>query len=176
MIVTDNKIAIIGAGPSGLALAAILEKRGGFDYVVYESSAEEVPPRGGCLDLHPGSGQRAMREAGVFDEFKKYGRYGDATIHRLYKHNGESLFNFGEGRDSPEIDRWAIRKVLLSGIPKDKIHWRKAVANVDRDQTGEVVVTFADGETAKGFKLVVGADGTWSKVRHLVSHCGWFWG
>jgi 2-polyprenyl-6-methoxyphenol hydroxylase-like FAD-dependent oxidoreductase len=43
----SNKIAIVGAGPSGLALAAILEKQGGFDYVLYESSAENIPPRGG---------------------------------------------------------------------------------------------------------------------------------
>lgn len=169
MTVTNNKIAIVGAGPSSLALAAILEKRGGFDYVVYESSAEDVPPRGGCLDLHPGSGQRALREAGVFEEFKKYGRYGDATIHRLFKHNSENIFNFGEGRDAPEIDRWALRKVLLSGVPKDKIHWKKPVSKVDRDENGEIVLHFADGETATGFKLVVGADGTWSKCRHLVS-------
>lgn len=166
---THNKIAIIGAGPSGLALAAILEKRGGFDYVIYESGVEEVAPRGGCLDLHPGSAQRALREAGVFDEFKTYGRYGDATIHRLFRHNGENMFNFGEGRDAPEIDRWALRKVLLSGIPRDRIHWKTGVAKADRSETGDVVLTFANGETATGFKLVVGADGTWSKLRHLVS-------
>ncbi|KAK5659818.1 hypothetical protein OQA88_1030 [Cercophora sp. LCS_1] len=166
----SDKIAIVGAGPSGLALAAILEKQGGFDYVVYESSAEDMPPRGGCLDLHPGSGQRAMREAGVFDEFKKYGRLGDATIHRLFGHKGNLIFEFGEGRDAPEIDRWAIRKVLLTGIDKERVHWRKAVQKTERDpSTGEIVLTLADGSTASGFKLVVGADGTWSKVRHLVT-------
>ncbi|KAL2140205.1 hypothetical protein VTI28DRAFT_4091 [Corynascus sepedonium] len=165
----DNKIVIVGAGPSGLALAAILEKKGGFNYVIYESGAEDVPPRGGCLDLHPGSGQRALREAGVFDEFKKYGRYSDATIHRLFSHKGENLFDFGEGRDAPEIDRWALRRVLLSGIPKAKIHWKKGVKQVERDADGRVVLTFVDGSTATGFKLVVGADGTWSKVRHLIT-------
>ncbi|KAK4199002.1 hypothetical protein QBC40DRAFT_177399 [Triangularia verruculosa] len=166
---TNNKIAIVGGGPSGLALGAILEKKGGFDYVIYDSSAEDVPPRGGCLDLHHGSGQRALREAGVMEEFKKYGRYGDATIHRLYTHKGENLFNFGEGRDAPEIDRWALRKVLLTGIPKEKVHWKKAVASTIRDENGQIVLNFADGTTATGFRLVVGADGTWSKVRHLVT-------
>ncbi|CAP67170.1 uncharacterized protein PODANS_1_21840 [Podospora anserina S mat+] len=120
----NNKICIVGAGPSGLALGALLEKQGGCDYVIYESSAEDVPPRGGCLDLHPGSGQRALKDAGVFEEFKKYARYGDATIHRLFSHKGENFFDFGEGRDAPEIDRWALRKVLLSGIPKGKVHWK----------------------------------------------------
>ncbi len=173
-----NKIAIVGGGPAGLALAAILEKQGGIDYILYESSAEEVPPRGGCLDLHPGSGQRALREAGVFEEFKKYGRYGDATIHRLFDHKGNNIFDFGEGRDAPEIDRWALRKVLLSGIPGEKVIWKRAVQRVERDAEGRVVLGFADGSEETGFKLVVGADGTWSKVRHLVSHLAdipWEW-
>ncbi|KAK4171977.1 hypothetical protein QBC36DRAFT_294808 [Triangularia setosa] len=166
---TNNKICIVGAGPSGLALGALLERQGGYDYVIYESSAEDAPPRGGCLDLHPGSGQRALREAGVFEEFKKYARYGDATIHRLFNHKGENFFDFGEGRDAPEIDRWALRKVLLSGIPKEKVHWKKPVASTTRDEYGQIVLNFADGTTASGFRLVVGADGTWSKVRHLVT-------
>ncbi|KAK4683065.1 hypothetical protein QC764_121840 [Podospora pseudoanserina] len=165
----NKKICIVGAGPSGLALGALLEKQGGWDYVIYESSAEDVPPRGGCLDLHPGSGQRALKDAGVFEEFKKYARYGDATIHRLFSHKGENFFEFGEGRDAPEIDRWALRKVLLSGIPKEKVHWKKPVTSTTRDENGQIVLNFADGTTASGFGLVVGADGTWSKVRHLVT-------
>ncbi|KAL4880382.1 hypothetical protein BJY04DRAFT_228659 [Aspergillus karnatakaensis] len=161
-------IAIVGAGPAGLALAAVLQKLN-IDYVVYERSQKDAPPHGGCLDLHPGSGQRAMREAGVFAEFKKHSRTGDATIHRLYNHKGEQVFAFGEGRDAPEIDRWAIRKVLLTGIPDEKVVWSKAVQSAERDARGQVVLTFADGTTASGFKLVVGADGTFSKIRHLVT-------
>ena len=161
-------IAIVGGGPSGLALAAILERKG-LDYIVYERSQRDVPPRGGCLDLHPGSGQRAMREAGVFEEFQKHSRTGDATIHLLYNHHGEQVFEFGKGRDAPEIDRWAIREVLLTGIPEHKIVWSKGVEQAQRDENGRVVLTFTDGTTATGFKLVVGADGTYSKIRHLVS-------
>lgn len=163
------QIAIVGGGPSGLALAAILEQRG-IDYIVYERSQRDAPPHGGCLDLHPGSGQRAMKEAGVFAEFQKYSRTGEATIHLLYNHKGEEVFRFGEGRDAPEIDRWAIRKVLLTGIPDEKVVWSKPVQSADRDENGQIVLTFADGTTASGYKLVVGADGTASKIRHLVSH------
>ena len=162
-------IAIVGGGPSGLALAAILERKG-LDYIVYERSQRDVPPRGGSLDLHPGSGQRAMREAGVFEEFQKHSRTGDATIHLLYNHHGEKVFEFGQGRDAPEIDRWAIREVFLAGIPEHKIVWSKGVEKAERDEDdGRVVLTFTDGTTATGFKLVVGADGTNSQIRHLVS-------
>lgn len=161
------KIAIVGGGPSGLALAAILEKHG-MDYIIYERSAEKAPPHGGCLDLHPGSGQRAMKEAGVFDEFLKYSRDGDATIHLVYDHNGNKVFSFGEGRDAPEIDRWAIRKVLLTAIPEHKIRWSTAIKSAERDANGQVILSFTDGTTASGFSLVVGADGINSKIRHLV--------
>lgn len=161
------EIAIVGGGPAGLALAAILEKNG-MDYIVYERSSEDTPPRGGCLDLHPGSGQRAMKEAGVFEEFKKYSRAGDATIHLLYDHNGNEIYSFGHGRDAPEIDRWAIRKVLLTAIPKEKVRWSTALKSAERDENGQVVLSFTDGTTASGFKLVVGADGANSGIRHLV--------
>ena len=164
------EIAIVGGGPSGLALAALLERQEK-DYIVYERDTKETNPRGGCLDLHVGSGQRAMQEAGVFEEFKKNSRGGDATIHLLYNHLGEKVFSFGEGRDSPEMDRWQIRKVLLTAIPKERVVFSKALVKSHRDEkSGEVVLTFADGSTASGFKLVVGADGTWSKIRHLVRY------
>ncbi|KAJ9149939.1 Monooxygenase [Pleurostoma richardsiae] len=162
------EIAIVGGGPAGLALAAILE-RNNMDYVVYERSVENSHPHGGCLDLHVGSGQRAMQEAGVFDEFKKSSRDGDATIHLLYNHEGDKLLSWGEGRDAPEIDRWQLRRVLLLAIPKDKIVWSKTVTGAARDENGRVILSFRDGTTASGFKLVVGADGTFSKIRHLVT-------
>ncbi|KAF9894104.1 hypothetical protein FE257_009077 [Aspergillus nanangensis] len=162
------EIAIVGGGPAGLALAALLEAKG-IDYIVYERSQREAPPHGGCLDLHPGSGQRAIKEAGLFDVFKQNSRDGDATIHKLYDHTGRQIMEFGEGRDAPEIDRWALRKVLLTGIPDQKVCWSKSIQSAERDATGQVVLTFADGTTASGFKLVVGADGTFSRIRHLVT-------
>ena len=163
------KIAIVGAGPSGLSLGALLEKNGIADYIIYERGAESEPPRGGCLDLHVGSGQRVMREAGLFDLFKANSRDGDATIHRLYTHEGDHVFTWGEGRDAPEIDRSQLRAVLISPIPKHKIVWSKGLQSSARDADGKVVLTFADGTTASGFDLVVGTDGTFSKLRHLVT-------
>jgi 2-polyprenyl-6-methoxyphenol hydroxylase-like FAD-dependent oxidoreductase len=161
------QIAIVGGGPSGLALAAMLE-RSGFDYIVYERSSKDTPPRGGCLDLHEDCGQRAMREAGVFEEFKKNSRDGDATIHRLYDHKGNMRLIWGKGRNAPEIDRWQIREILLTAIPEHKIRWSHALESAQRDAKGQVVLKFTNGHTASGFKLVVGADGTLSLIRHLV--------
>ncbi|KAJ5174962.1 uncharacterized protein N7482_000839 [Penicillium canariense] len=164
----NPRIAIIGAGPSGLALAGLLERQG-IDYVVYERSSAETPPRGGCLDIHRSSGQDALKEAGCFEEFKKYARYGDATIHSVWDYQGNQLFTFGEGRDSPEIDRTQLKQVLLSVIPTAKMRWSAGVEAANRNGHGDVVLIFTDGTTVSGFDLVVGADGAWSKIRPLVT-------
>ncbi|KAK2624391.1 hypothetical protein QTJ16_006341 [Diplocarpon rosae] len=160
-------IAIVGAGPAGLTLAGILE-RAGFSYVVFERSAHDVPPRGGCLDLHEGSGQLAMKEAGCYEKLREYGRSGDATIHQVWDSQGNKAFEWGEGEDQPELDREQIKQALLTTIPKENVQWQKTLASSERDGHG-VLLKFEDGTTASGFKLVVGADGAFSKVRHLVT-------
>lgn len=163
-------IAIVGAGPCGLALAGILEKRGITDYVLYERGHRDEVPRGGCLDLHVGSGQRACKEAGCFDLMRKYGRLGDATESWVWDHKMNKLKSWGKGRDAPELDRSQIKAALLTTIPSEKIQWNKEISNSTRDADGQVVLKMSDGTTASGFKLVVGADGVRSKIRHLVSH------
>ncbi|KAF4171097.1 hypothetical protein CNMCM8927_003668 [Aspergillus lentulus] len=137
-------IAIVGGGPCGLVLAVILEQKG-IDYVIYECSAEDTPPRGRCLDIHRSSGQIALKEAGCFEESKKYARGGHATIHSMWDHKGNKLLAFGEGRDSPEIDRWQLRRVLLSSVPKEKIRWSTAVKSSSRHAHGDITLEFEDG-------------------------------
>lgn len=161
------KVAIVGGGPSGLALASMLEKQG-IDYIVYERDAKGATPSGGCLDLHTGSGQRAMKEAGCFDEMRKRGRLGEATVAKVYDHNMNFFFSWGEGRDAPELDRIDIRDSLLTVVPEEKIRWASRVREARRDAGQQVVLTFEDGSTASGFEFVIGADGSWSKLRHLV--------
>ncbi|KAE8382505.1 hypothetical protein BDV26DRAFT_299432 [Aspergillus bertholletiae] len=161
-------IAIVGGGPCGLALAGMLERQG-INYIVYERSAEVTPPRGGCLDIHRSSGQIVLKEAGCFEEFKKYARGGYATIHSLLDHKGNKVTEFGEGRDSPEIDRAQLRRVMLSSIPRERIRWSTPVKSSSRNEQGDVILEFEDGTTASGFKLVVGTDGMRSKIRHLVT-------
>jgi 2-polyprenyl-6-methoxyphenol hydroxylase-like FAD-dependent oxidoreductase len=109
-----------------------------------------------------------MREAGYFEEFKRYGRSGDATIHWVCDHNGNKVFSWGEGRNAPDLDRHEIKQALLTTIPEEKIMWQKGVTASARDEKGNIILSFVDGTTATGFKPAVGADGTWSKIRHLV--------
>lgn len=109
-------IAIIGAGPCGVTLARLLECAG-IDYIIYERDESESSNRvGGSLDIHAETGQHALREGGLFDEFKKYARYDDTSV-ALADKFGNRLFQIGQGRDAPEIDRTDLRQILLDSIP-----------------------------------------------------------
>lgn len=172
-------IAIIGAGPSGLLFARLLEVNGVTDYVVYERDDSSNPgpwQQGGSLDLHGPSGQLALKEAGLFEEFNTvYARWDASKIHIL-KSSGETIGRFGEGRDAPEIDRLQLRQLLLGSIPAHKVKWGHGVRSIERKETNgrggkcnDYIIHFTNGTSGTRFKLIVGADGGWSKIRPLVS-------
>lgn len=174
---TPRTIAIIGGGPCGLTLARLLQVKGISDYVVFERDA--APPSsaaspnatrlraGGSLDLHPDSGQRALREAGLHGQFAAMARWGAATVLRIAGKDGAVVFETGDDRDLPEIDRVDLRQILLDSIPAEKIRWGCKAAGAEMAEDGPVV-TFEDGQVVKGVGLVVGCDGLWSKIRPLI--------
>jgi 2-polyprenyl-6-methoxyphenol hydroxylase-like FAD-dependent oxidoreductase len=70
--------------------------------------------------------------------------------------------------DRPEVDRSALRDLLLKGLPPQCVRWGSDVSSVSPvgNNTWNVII----GEQCFGpFDLVVGADGTWSRVRPLLS-------
>jgi len=106
----------------------------------------------------------------VIDEFKKIARY-DATT-KMADSKGNILFSFGMTNgltDRPEIDRKDLRTLLLKSVPAEKIHWASRVHHVQKDDDDSMSVHLADGSIKSHFRLVVGADGGWSKARSLVS-------
>ncbi|KAK0103330.1 hypothetical protein ONS95_005359 [Cadophora gregata] len=162
-------IAIIGGGPCGLTLARLLECKG-IAYTVFErdSSATSNEAAGGSLDIHAETGQRALREAGLFEEFKKFARYDDTAV-AIADKRGKRILEMGQERDAPEIDRKDLRRILLESIPKEKIKWGRALKAAEIGENGSPILKFANGAVLDGFKLVVGADGAWSKVRRLIT-------
>jgi 2-polyprenyl-6-methoxyphenol hydroxylase-like FAD-dependent oxidoreductase len=184
---TDStpKIAIIGAGPASLTLAAILH-RNSIPYTVYEA-APTLRHQGGTLDLHPQTGQQALREAGLWDEFAKHARPEGDCMKLVDLESGEVFWdeNAGDGHSAekkettveealkgrPEIDReWLIR-ITYGALPEQSVRWgtklREVLPNLSDPQKHDL--HFADGSKEEGFDLVVGGDGAWSKVRNLVS-------
>jgi 2-polyprenyl-6-methoxyphenol hydroxylase-like FAD-dependent oxidoreductase len=162
-------IAIIGAGLSGLVCARILQ-RNGVAVAVYEADPDAAArQQGGDLDIHSDTGQIALREAGLYEQFlantiagAEAVRVMDKTAHVFIDRAEEEG---GNGR--PEIKRTVLRELLIESVEPGTIHWgRKLVTVRATGSTHEL--HFADGSVAQA-DLVVGADGAWSRVRALLT-------
>ena len=176
-------IAIIGAGPAGTLLARLLSLSS-IPFTLYESDpSPNYRSQGGTLDLHTSTGLLALKRADLFEEFLKCARYdGDhlqITDHRLkifMKNVGaENKDGGGVKQARPEIDRKQLRRILTESVPADRIVWGAKVKALEREKReGTWRVVFEEGGKAeptpqgRGFTLVVGADGAFSKVRSSV--------
>src|SRR5574337_1432110 len=105
----NKKVAVIGAGPVGLTMATLLQQNG-IDVTVYERDTDpHARIWGGTLDLHKGSGQEAMKKAGLLQTYYDLAlpmgiNFADekATILSTRKPTPENQF------DNPEINRSAL--------------------------------------------------------------------
>ena len=171
---TPPRIAIVGAGPAGCTLARIL-LNDSIPVTIFEGeSSPSFRSQGGSLDLHPKTGQAALKECGLFEEFEKYARYDGEAAATVDKNMVYYLKAEGTTKETsrgrPEIDRGDLRKILVESLPKGVIQWGKRIKNVEEGkEDGQYILHFVDGTTASDFDLLVGADGAWSKVRPLVS-------
>jgi 2-polyprenyl-6-methoxyphenol hydroxylase-like FAD-dependent oxidoreductase len=161
-------ITIIGAGLGGLTLASILHKQK-IDATIYERETSMTARRqGDVLDMHEESGQLALRRAGVYEQFRKMVipqaddlRVLDKTATVRLQEDGNDI--------RPEIDRGALREILLQSLPASAIHWGSKVTSVARLERGKHLITLESGETITT-DVLVGADGAWSRVRPLLSN------
>jgi 2-polyprenyl-6-methoxyphenol hydroxylase-like FAD-dependent oxidoreductase len=167
IMATKPGIAIVGGGPGGLMLARLLLLRG-WQPIVFERDRHAGDrPQGGSLDLHAETGQHTMRLAGLEPEFRAAARPEDQGD-RLYDQNAVLLFDRdGAGDNRPEIDRTALRQILLHSLDAMTVRWAsKADAIFPHEEGGYDVVV---GGVSERFDIVVGADGAWSRVRPLLS-------
>jgi len=159
-------VAIVGAGLGGLVLACVLHMSG-IDAAVYErESSRGARGQGGMLDLHSGTGQRALREAGLIDQFHAIARAEGQDL-RLLEPDGTLLLQEDTPDDAPlerpEVDRADLRNLLLDSLPEHVVRWGHAFVHADNG-----LLHFTDGNSAT-YDLLVGADGADSRVRTLLT-------
>lgn len=168
----DLRIAVVGAGLGGLACARVLQLHGRSVTVFEGDASADARPQGGTLDLHVGTGQSALRAAGLLDRFRALSRpegqewrlLDPATAAVLPDQSPPDDF----GDDKPEIDRGQLRGLLLESLTAGSVRWDRAVSGVTPLGDGTGRVHFGDG-TTEDFDLVIGADGARSRVRPALS-------
>lgn len=160
-------VTIVGAGLGGLTLARVVHLHG-IPVTVYDAdSSADARTQGGQLDLH--EHQLALHIACLDAEYRSILHRGGAA-QRVTDRHGTVLGEVpGDGSMAkPEALRGDIRRILLQSLPPETVRWGKKLVSATALGDGHHQLSFADG-TAALSEVLVGADGTWSKIRPLLS-------
>jgi tetracycline resistance monooxygenase len=167
-LLNNKKVAIIGAGPVGLTMASLLQQNN-IDVIVYERDADsKARIWGGTLDLHKTSGQEAMKKAGLLQAYYDLAlpmgvNFADEKGNILATRNPTPENQF----DNPEINRNALRTMLLDSLKSDTVVWDRKLTGLE-EQKGKWILNF-DNKPAATADFIIIANGGMSKARSFIS-------
>ncbi|EIW70791.1 hypothetical protein TREMEDRAFT_38404 [Tremella mesenterica DSM 1558] len=168
-----DPIIIVGSGPAGLLLARYLQLHN-LPCKLYERNpSPSHRPQGGTLDLHTGTGLRALKETGLLEDAQKLMRpEGEAmkVMNRsgnvLWDENGDGAWVTPGSR--PEIDRTDLRNLLLSSLTPDTVSWGHEITSCIALTPTEYQITFFPPHPPVITSILIGADGAFSRIRPLL--------
>ncbi|MEO6838658.1 MAG: NAD(P)/FAD-dependent oxidoreductase [Ginsengibacter sp.] len=164
MLLKNKKVAIIGAGPVGLTMAKLLQKKG-IDVTGYERDKDaQTRIWGGTLDLHKGSGQDALEKAGLLETYYTMSIPMGIT---MTDEQGKVLSLKPPQYDNPEINRNNFRTLLLDSLKSDTVIWDRKFTTLDKQD--EKLVLHFENEMNVTADIVIGASGGMSALRKYVT-------
>ncbi|ODN86831.1 salicylate hydroxylase [Cryptococcus wingfieldii CBS 7118] len=178
------RIAVIGAGPGGLAATINLLRLPFVELSVFDQ-ATELREVGAGISINQNT-WRHLQLLGAAEAIEQYTKRGDGTKIALEQRNGrtgELLKRTYQSVDPNKparsrIERYKLQQALLQQIPQGLIQLNKRLDSIDESNEEGVVLTFKDESVEGPFGLVVGADGIRSAVRqhtypsHRLSYTG----
>ncbi|MDI1307367.1 MAG: NAD(P)/FAD-dependent oxidoreductase [bacterium] len=175
MLLQNKKIAIIGGGPGGLTLARLLQLKGANVKVFERDLNKNARVQGSPLDLHEDSGLAALRKANLLDAFKKNFLQGadkmvivnECSEIFFSDHETKIHGNFDDQHFRPEIDRGALRKILLESLQAETIVWDSHFISMEKQNEGWLL-HFKNKKNAYA-DIVIAADGANSKIRPYIT-------
>lgn len=155
-----SKVAIIGAGVSGLSMANYLENNN-IDYHLYERrTPNDLKGHGFIL---PKEGIEFLSSIINIDDLYEKGSFLKKYIH--YSQNGE-VISEKDLDDVFVVSRSALIEILAKGVPADKISYEKTV-NFNGFSDGKANITLDETTTLEA-DLVIASDGSRSRIRRSI--------
>ncbi len=174
-LLENKKIAIVGGGPGGLTLARLLQQKGANVKLYERDYSRQARVQGAIVDLHFESGLKVIEAAGLLDAFKANYMPG-ADKFRMVDKDGNIYFDehdkaadagFGDEHFRPEIDRGALRNILLDALLPGTVVWNSQFLSMEQVNNAWIL-QFKNGTSATA-DIVIGADGYHSSIRPYVT-------
>ncbi len=164
-----KKIAIIGAGISGLFFANLLKENKSISYKIFE--------RKNSIDLKDGYGiQLSVNSINLLNKigfqkinasdvyFPRSVNFFDAKKNKNICSINLSQFNFDNNRYTT-LKRSKLIEFLLNNIPKENLFFDTDLLDIKDEK--KIILSFRDGNVEK-FDYLVAADGVYSRTKEIL--------